>query len=79
MGHHKRGTPRCGSSSVNVETIACSDGRETDGVGSALAVAQLNPQSAFEIADVTSRGAGASPMMGRASLEASRAVGFDQD
>ena len=59
--------------------MACSDGRETDGVGSALAVAKLNPQSAFEIAGAISRGAEASSMMGRASLAAQRAVGFDQD
>ena len=43
-----------------------------------LDVVQLNPQSALLIADVIAGGAAATPMMGRASLEASRALRFDQ-
>ena len=44
-----------------------------------LAIAQLNLQSTFEIADAIAGGPVATSIMGRSSLEASRAVGFDQD
>ena len=44
-----------------------------------LAIAQLHPQSAFEIADMVAGGSVAASMMGRASLGASWAVGFGQD
>ena len=44
-----------------------------------MAIDQLNPQGAFEFADVIDGVPVATSMAARASLEASRAVGFDQD
>ena len=44
-----------------------------------LAMAQLNSQSASEIAAVIAGGSPATSMVGRAALEVSRAVGLDQD
>ena len=44
-----------------------------------IAIAQLNPHGAIEIADMNAGGSAAASTMGRASPEASRAVGLDQD
>ena len=42
-----------------------------------LAISQLNPQGTFETADMIAGDSVATSMMGRTSLGASRAVGFD--
>ena len=44
-----------------------------------LALARLNPRSAFEIADMVAGGPAASTLMGRAPKEATREVGLEVD
>ena len=44
-----------------------------------LALAQLDPESACEIADVIAAGSVHASLMGAASTEASRGVGFERD